>query len=68
MTSMTQATEQILKTEVPGRVKTPAPRRQQWLDALERSGLTGQKFAELAGVKYRAFATWVQQRRRQRGS
>jgi hypothetical protein len=30
--------------------------------------LSGQKFAALAGVKYPTFATWAQQRRRQRGT
>jgi hypothetical protein len=33
----------------------------------EMSGLPGLKFAELAGIKYPTFATWAQQRRRQRG-
>jgi hypothetical protein len=30
--------------------------------------LSGQKFAELIGVKYQTFATWAQKRRRQRGT
>jgi hypothetical protein len=38
------------------------------LDEFERSGLSGQKFAALAGVKYPTFATWAQKRRRQRGT
>ena len=60
--------ETILKTDVLGRVKTPAARREQLLDEFERSGLTGQKFAELTGLKYQTFATWAQKRRRQRGA
>lgn len=56
----------LLKTDVLGRVKTPAARREQLLDEFEKSGASGQKFAELIGVKYQTFATWVQQRKRQR--
>jgi len=58
----------ILKTDGLGRVKTPAARRESLLDEYERSGLSGQKFAALAGIKYQTFATWAQRRRRQRGS
>jgi hypothetical protein len=32
------------------------------------SGLSGTKFAALAGVKFQTFAFWAQRRRRQRGS
>jgi hypothetical protein len=68
MTNTTPAEEQVLKTDVLGRVKTPAARREQLLDEFERSGLTGQKFAEVVGIKYQTFATWAQKRRRQRGA
>jgi hypothetical protein len=64
----TPTDETILKTDVLGRVKTPAARREQLLDEFERSGLTGQKFAEVVGIKYQTFATWAQKRRRQRGA
>ena len=63
----TLADEVVLKQDVQGRVKTPKARREQLLDEFERSGLPGLKFAELAGIKYQTFATWVQKRRRQRG-
>jgi len=43
----------------------PAGRREQLLDEFERSGLSGKKFAALAGIKYQTFATWAQKRRRQ---
>ena len=43
-------TEAIRKTDVLGRIKTPAARREQLLDEFERSGLSGCKFAELAGI------------------
>lgn len=57
----------ILKTDEKGRVRTPAARRESLLDEFERSGLSGAKFAALAGIKYPTFAVWAQQRRRQRG-
>ena len=63
----TPTDEVVLKQDVLGRMKTPKARREQLLDEFERSGLSGQKFAELAGIKYPTFATWVQKRRRQRG-
>ena len=63
----TPADETIFKTDVLGRVQTPALRREQLLDEFERSGMSGQKFAELVGIKYQTFATWAQKRRRQRG-
>jgi hypothetical protein len=66
MTNTTEAGEQVLKTDLLGRVRTPTARREQLLDEFERSGLTGQKFAEVVGIKYQTFATWAQKRRRQR--
>ena len=66
MTESSQAP--LLKTDVLGRVKTPAARREQLLDEFERSGASGQKFAELVGVKYPTFATWVQPRKRRRAA
>lgn len=59
--------EDLLKSDVLGRVRTPGGRREALLDEFERSGLTGQKFAGLVGVKYQTFASWVQKRRRARG-
>ena len=58
----------ILKQDGRGRVRTSAARREQLLDEFERSGLSGAKFAELVGVKYQTFATWVQRRQRQLGA
>ena len=57
----------ILKTDTKGRIRTPLARREQLLDEFERSGLSGAKFAELTGLKYQTFASWVQQRRRKQG-
>ena len=64
----TPTDEAILKTDVLGRVRTPRERREHLLDEFERSGLSGKKFAALAGIKYPTFATWAQKRRRQRGT
>jgi len=67
MTNMIEAGEpEILKTDKLRRVKTPGVRRESLLDEFERSGLSGQAFATLAGIKYQTFATWVQKRRRQK--
>jgi hypothetical protein len=67
MTNTTQADEVVIKADVLGRVRTSRERREQLLDEFEKSGLTGQKFAEVVGIKYQTFATWAQKRRRQRG-
>ena len=69
MTTMESNAEgQLLKTDALGRVRTPASRREQLLDEFEKSGASGPQFAQLAGLKYQTFATWVQQRRRRRGA
>lgn len=64
MTSLA-SDEQILKTDIMGRVRTPRARREALLDEFERSGMCGVQFAGLAGVKYQTFAAWVNQRRKQ---
>jgi hypothetical protein len=63
----TENEPKLLKTDTRGRVVTPPARRQQLLDEFDKSGLSGTKFAALAGVKYQTFASWLQARRRQRG-
>jgi lambda repressor-like predicted transcriptional regulator len=42
----------------------PAVRREELLDEFERSGVSSRKFAELTGVKYQTFASWLQRRRK----
>lgn len=66
MTS-TESDSPLLKSDTIGRVFTPPARREQLLDEFERSGLSGAKFAALAGIKYPTFAAWAQTRRQQRG-
>lgn len=58
----------VLKTDVLGRVKTARAQREAMLDEFERSGLSGTKFAVVAGVNYQTFASWVQKRRRATGA
>ena len=67
MTNM-EPTEQtiIIKTDEAGRIQMPGDRREQLLDEFERSGLSGAKFAALAGIKYQTFATWARERRKRR--
>ena len=49
----------VLKTDVLGRVKTSVRQREAMLDEFARSGTSAKKFAELAGVNYQTFASWV---------
>lgn len=67
MATTTEVPEQIIQADALGRLRVTAERRESLLDEFERSGLSGPKFAELLGLKYQTFATWVQKRRRQRG-
>jgi hypothetical protein len=63
MTS-TQSSGQILKTDSLARVRTPPARKRELLEEFDRSGLSGAKFAALAGFKYSTFATWAARRKR----
>ena len=65
MTTTTDAVEGLIKTDVLGRMRTSAARRENLLKEFESSGITATKFAELAGIKYQTFATWLQKRHRQ---
>jgi hypothetical protein len=58
--------EEVLKTDVLGRVRVKKARRNALLDEFERGGASAQAFAQMVGVKYQTFASWVQQRRRAR--
>jgi hypothetical protein len=68
MTDTMPAVEEVIKTDVLGRMRTSAARRESVLKEFESSGLSATKFAELAGIKYQTFATWLQKRRRQAGA
>lgn len=56
-----------LKRDVLGRVTLPATQREALLDEFERSGMKGLPFAQLVGIHYQTFASWIQKRRRARG-
>jgi len=63
MTDIQNESETILRRDTIGRVHTPPHKREEILDAFERSGLSGPKFAELHGLNYQTFATWRRRRK-----
>ena len=65
MTFMTLPDE-VLKTDVLGRVRVKKARCNALLDEFERGGASAQAFAKMVGIKYQTFASWVQKRRRAR--
>lgn len=62
MTS-TNRDQNLLKADECGRVRTSKERREAVLAEFDRSGLSGAKFARLAGIKYPTFMYWLKQRR-----
>lgn len=68
MTSTTNTTAlEILKQDRLGRVRTPRTKQEEILAQYDRSGMSGQQFAQYLGIKYQTFATWLQKRRKRRG-
>ena len=61
-----EPTEQVLKTDVTGRVWTPKAQRDAILDQFESSGVSAAQFAAMVGVKYPTLANWIQRRRNAR--
>ena len=59
--------DEVLKSDVLGRVRTPRMRREALVEEFEKSGVSAKKFAALVGVNYQTFASWVQARRKARG-
>lgn len=67
MTPTTELT--LLKTDTLGRREPTSPEhREAWLDAFERTSMSGAAFARIHGIRYTTFAHWRQTRRRQRQS
>jgi len=66
MTPTTELT--ILKTDTLGRVQTSPEHRDAWLDAFERSNMSGAAFTRLHGIRYTTFASWRKRRKQQRQS
>jgi hypothetical protein len=58
-------TEHILRVDCFGRVTTTRERREALLAEFDRSGMSGQRFAKWAGIKYPTWASWVQRRRKE---
>jgi hypothetical protein len=57
-------TNRVLKVDKRGRVRSTPEQRAEVLAEFDRSGLSGTKFAALAGVNYQTFAAWLGKRRR----
>ena len=58
--------DELLKVDRLGRVRVSAQRREALLDTFESCGVSALEFAAHVGVKYQTFATWRQNRNRQR--
>ena len=48
----------ILKSDAGGRMLVPVERQVNLVREFERNGLSGPRFAAMAGLKYQTFATW----------
>lgn len=48
----------VLKSDGAGRVQTPVDRQIAVVREFERSGLSGPRFAAMAGINYQTFVTW----------
>jgi hypothetical protein len=59
---------QVLKTDIKGRVWSTRAQRAALLEEFERSGLSGPKFAAVAGIKYQTFVGWRRKYRRLQAS
>ena len=66
MTSTTTESN-LLEQDSRGRVRVSAERREALLDEYAKSGLSGARFARLAGVCYSTFAGW-RSKRQKRGT
>ena len=63
-TSETSATSNIIRSDRRGRKRYRDSYKAEVVSAYERSGLSGQAFAEQCGVKYPTFAAWVAKSRK----
>ena len=55
--------EEVLKQDERGRVRLSRERREALLAEFELSGMSGAKFARLAGLNYQTFIGWVRRRK-----
>ena len=56
---------ELLRQDTAGRVRTSKERRALLLAEFDRSGVSGARFAKMAGIKYQTFANWLHVRRQQ---
>lgn len=54
---------ELLRQDTAGRVRTSKERRDALLAEFDRSGVSGARFARMAGIKYQTFANWLHGRR-----
>ena len=54
----------LVTTDAKGRLRVSREQRKAVLAKFEQSGMSGAKFAAMAGIKYSTFAGWLQRYRR----
>ena len=57
--------EELLRLDTRGRVRTGRERREMLLGEFDRSGVSGARFARMAGINYQTFCGWLHVRRRE---
>lgn len=55
----------LLRLDTRGRVRTGRERREMLLAEFDRSGVSGARFARMAGINYQTFCGWLHVRRRE---
>ena len=58
---------ELLRQDTRGRVRTGRERREMLLAEFDRSGVSGARFARMAGINYQTFYGWLHVRRREAG-
>ena len=56
---------ELLRLDTKGRVRTGRERREMLLAEFDRSGVSGARFARMAGINYQTFCGWLHVRRRE---
>ena len=56
---------ELLRLDTRGRVRTGRERREMLLAEFDRSGVSGARFARMAGINYQTFCGWRHVRRRE---
>lgn len=66
--TITPSSNEVLKVDTLGRVRTPKEKQDAILSAYGGSGMTGRQFAAYAGVRYSTLMSWVGKDRKERRS